>query len=111
ITMLGRLLLVVAATFTPAFCRAMDIQWTRMAGQWPVEASPLVGKFSGSGKNEILVLNRGGQLLLWSPDSTALGPGQDGAVAQLPAGQWTTTPTLLNPSSVTQLVFADVEGL
>lgn len=27
---------------------AMDIQWTRMAGQWPVEASPLVGNFSSA---------------------------------------------------------------
>lgn len=91
--------------------RAMDIRWTRMAGQWPVEASPLVGKFSDSGQQEILVGNRGGQLLLWSPDGKAIGPGQDGAVAQLPQGQWTTAPTLLDGHASTRFLVASVEGL
>jgi hypothetical protein len=88
----------------------MDIHWTRMAGQWPVEASPLVGKFSGSGQAEILVLNRGGQLLLWNADGTSVGPGQDGLVAQLPPGQWTTTPTLVDSASGPRFVIASVEG-
>src|SRR5207249_6482944 len=34
--------LFVAAAITPSFGLAIQIQWTRMAGQWPVEASPLV---------------------------------------------------------------------
>jgi len=104
-------LLWLAAVLAPATGLTMDIQWTRMTGQWPVEASPLVGKFSASGQNEILVLNRGGQLLLWSPDGTALGAGQDGAVAQLPQGQWTTAPTLMDASSATRFVLASVDGL
>ena len=88
----------------------MEIQWTRMAGQWPVETSPLVGRITGSAKEEILVLNRGGQLLLWAPDGTAIGSGQDGLVAQLPEGRWTTTPTLVAAPSGTCLVVVSVEG-
>jgi hypothetical protein len=99
------------ATVAPSLNWAMDIEWTRMAGQWPVEASSLVGKFSESGQQEILVLNRGGQLLLWSPDGQALGAGQDGAVAQLPQGQWTTAPTLLLSPAPARFFLASVEGL
>ena len=62
-------------------------------GESPPPPSSLVGQFSGGGKAEILVLNQGGQLLLWADDGTAIGSGQDGLVAQLPAGRWTTTPT------------------
>src|SRR5437899_7917384 len=102
---------IAAITLLPPLAQAMDILWTRMTGQWPVEASPLVGNFTGSSPQEILILNRGGQLLLWSPDAKALGPGQDGAVAQLPAGDWTTAPTLLGPSSATRFVVANVRGL
>ena len=57
-----------------------------MAGQWPVEAPPLVADFSHFGKPEILVLNHGRQLMFWAADGTAIGKGQDGLVAQLPAG-------------------------
>ncbi len=89
----------------------MEIQWTRMAGQWPVEASPLVADFSHSGKAEILVLNRGGQLLLWAADGTAIGSGQDGLVAQLPVGRWTTAPTLVDAPAGARLLAASVEGL
>ena len=88
--------LLFAIALAPGLSRAMEIQWTRMAGQWPVEASPLVADFtdfSGSGKSQILVLNRGGQLMLWAADGAAAGAGQDGLVAQLPAGRWTTAPT------------------
>ncbi len=103
--------LFIAAALTPVFGRAMEIQWTRMAGQWPVEASALVADFSHSGKAEILVLNRGGQVLLWATDSTAIGPGQDGLVAQLPAGRWTTAPTLVEAPEGARLLAASVAGL
>ena len=95
----------------PVFGRAMEIQWTRMAGQWPVEASPLVADFSRSGKPEILVLNRGGQVMLWAADGTAVGAGQDGLVAQLPTGRWTTAPTLIEAPAGMRLLAASVEGL
>jgi hypothetical protein len=105
-----RFLFIATITMTPALGGAMEIQWTRMAGQTPVEASPLVGNFSGNSKDEILVLNRGGQLLLWKADGTAIGAGQDGLVAQLPQGQWTTTPTLVDSPVGARLLLASVEG-
>src|SRR5437867_2179433 len=105
-----RLFFIAAAASLPALGWAMDIEWTRMAGQWPVEASPLAGKFSDGDKEEILVLNRGGQLLLWAADGTAIGPGQDGLVAQLPEGRWTTAPTLVDAAFGARFVIASVEG-
>lgn len=98
---------LAAAVATPGL--AAEIIWTRMAGQWPVEASPLVSKFTGH-QDEILVLNRGGQLLLWSADGKAVGTGQDGLVAQLPTGKWSTAPKLVDDASGTKLVVTSVEG-
>ncbi len=82
-----------------------------MTGQWPVEASPVVADLSHSGRPEILVLNRGGQLMLWAADGTAIAPGQDGLVRQLPAGRWTTAPTLVETPEGARLLAASVEGL
>jgi hypothetical protein len=98
---------------------ALDIQWTRLAGQWPVEASPLVGNFDRRSGDDVLLLNRGGQVLLWSGDGSPVGSGQDGAVAQLPEGRWTTTPFEIDtsdgePAGIrggARFVVASVEGL
>src|SRR5438477_4628317 len=98
---------MLASAIGSAF--ATEIQWTRMTGQWPVEASPLVGPFGNGGTN-ILILNQGGQLLLWNGDGIALGPGQDGMVAHLPAGRWTTQPVPLKAGSELWLVAASVQG-
>ena len=105
------LAILAATALAPVLTSAMEIQWTRMAGQWPVEASPLVADFSSSRKPQILVLNRGGQLMLWAADSAPVGAGQDGLVAQLPAGRWTTAPTLVDAPAGTRLLVASVEGL
>jgi hypothetical protein len=105
------LALSIAATLAPGPSQAIEIQWTRMAGQWPVEASPLVADLDGSGKAQILVLNRGGQLMLWAADSTAVGSGQDGLVAQLPPGRWTTAPIWVDAPADARLLAASVEGL
>jgi hypothetical protein len=104
------LAILAATALVPVLGPAMEIQWTRMAGQWPVESSPLVADFNNSGKAQILILNRGGQLLLWAADGTAIGSGQDGLVAQLPAGRWTTAPTLLDAPADARLLAANVEG-
>jgi len=90
---------------------AMEIQWTRMAGQWPVEASPLVGRFTSSDEAQILVVNRGGQVLLWSADGKPVGDGQDGDVCQLPTNRWTTAPTRVEAEPGARFVVASVEGL
>lgn len=106
----GAVGLALAMLISPA-C-ALEIQWTRMAGQWPVETSPLVGQFnkSGGAGDELLVLNRGGQLLWWQADGTALGSGQDGMVLQLPEGRWTTAPIKVGASSGAAFLVASVEG-
>lgn len=80
-----------------------------MAGQWPVEASPVVLEAQDGSGNHILVLNRGGQLLLWSADGKALGTGQDGLVEQLPPGRWTTAPIRVISPQI-QFILASVEG-
>src|SRR5437764_5442954 len=103
--------ILVAVTMLPSTSWTMDIQWTRMAGQWPVEASPVVIRSENRTKDEILVLNRGGQLLLWTADGKAIGPGQDGLIAQLPEGRWTTAPTLIDSPSGARFVVTSVEGL
>src|SRR5438874_2362798 len=64
------LLVIPLAAIAPAMASGMQIEWTRMAGQWPVEASPVVLKSSESANEQILVLNRGGQVLLWKGDGT-----------------------------------------
>ena len=104
-------LLLITVAMTTWSGEATEIQWTRMAGQWPVESSPLVADFRQSGTVEILVLNRGGQLMLWTSDGTAVGSGQDGLVAQLPPGRWTTTPILVETAGGARLIAANVEGL
>jgi len=105
--LLGTALATAAASLT----HAMEIQWTRMAGQWPVEASPLVGHFTNPNEPQILVVNRGGQVLLWPADGKAIGDGQDGIVCQLPTNRWTTVPTRVDGDSGTRLMVASVEGL
>src|SRR5260370_515245 len=97
----------ILLAMSPIMGRGMEIQWKGMGGQWPVEAWPIVGDFTGSGKSEILVLNRGGQLMLWAGDGAAIGPGQDGTVMQLPPGRWTTAPTLLDTTNGTRLLVAN----
>jgi len=106
-----RLLIIAAAVSIPSFGQAMEIRWTRMAGQWPVEASPLVGRFTSGDESQILLLNRGGQVLLWSADGKQIGEGQDGAVCQLPTNRWATVPTRVADQTGVEFVVASVEGL
>jgi hypothetical protein len=94
-----------------AACRPAEIIWTRMTGQMPVEAAPLVADLNGDGAKEILLLNRAGQLMLWKLDGSPLGRGQDGTIAELPKGRWTSTPALLETASGARVLAVSVEGL
>ena len=82
--------LLVLCLIAPA-AWSMDIAWTRMTGQNTVECSPV--PIYHKGQVAILAVNRAGQVMLWNLDGTDLGPGQDGLVAQLPKGTWSSTPT------------------
>ncbi len=92
-------------------CRPAEIVWTRMTGQMPVEAAPLVADLNGDGEKEILLLNRAGQLMLWKLDGSPLGRGQDGTIAELPKGRWTSTPALFEAASGARVLVVSVEGL
>jgi hypothetical protein len=102
--------LMAAVNIAEEPVRATDIQWTRMTAQFPVEASPLVGQFGKTGATNMVIINQGGQVLLWSLDGRPLGPGQDGLVAQLPIARWTTQPAVFNSKSKSRLVFTSVKG-
>lgn len=86
---------------------AMERTWTRMTGQYRVEATPLVEDLEGDGSLEIVVVNVEGQVLCWKTDGTPLGSGPDGQVAQLPQGRWTSKPLRWGE----RLLFGSVEGV
>ncbi len=90
---------------------AMDLAWTQPNAQWPVETAPLVVDLNHDAQPEILILNRGGQLLHWSGDGQPLGEGQGGAVCTLPKDDWPTTPTLARTRNGMRILVCSVKGL
>ncbi|MBI2434871.1 MAG: PQQ-like beta-propeller repeat protein [Candidatus Hydrogenedentes bacterium] len=88
---------------------AMELVWTRTTGQFRYESTPLL--VDRDGPQEILGVNVGGQVLAWRLDGTDAGTGQDGLVAQLPEGNWTSTPTVVETAAGRRYVFVSVEGL
>ncbi len=90
---------------------AMEIEWVKMTGQWPAERGPVLVDMDMDGKNEIVILNRHGQILHWRLDGSRIGSGQGGMVIQLPDGRWTSRLTVVDPSSNIRLVACSVEGL
>ena len=100
-------LLLLAATLPIV---AMELVWTRPAAQYRSEATPLVADFDDDGAPEILLVNLGGQVLLWEADGTPIGTGQDGMIAQLPEGRWTSQPVQLFRPEGPLVVFGSVEG-
>jgi len=99
--------LLVLCLIAPA-AWSMDIAWTRMTGQNTVECSPV--PIYHKGQVAILAVNRAGQVMLWNLDGTDLGPGQDGVVAQLPKGTWSSTPACVGANSSAWYLFCSVEG-
>ena len=69
---------------------SLEITETCMTGQYPVECAPTVIEYKG--ERALLSVNRGGQVMLWSVEGKDLGPGPDGIVAQLPKGEWSSSP-------------------
>lgn len=90
--------------------KGMELVWTRPAAQYRSEATPLVADFDDDGAPEILSVNLGGQVLLWETDGTPIGAGQDGMIAQLPEGRWTSKPVQLFRPEGPLVVFGSVEG-
>ena len=90
---------------------AMKNEWVHMTGQWPVARGPVIVDMDMDGKNEIVLLNRGGQLLHWTLDGAKIGAGQDGMEIQLPEGRWTSRLIVVDSPSNIRLVMCSVEGL
>jgi len=89
----------------------MELEWVKTTAQWPVEREPLVTDINKDGKDEIIIVNRGGQVLLWDLNGQPLADGQDGQVFQLPAGRWTSRPVLFRKDPAPRIVFCSVEGM
>jgi hypothetical protein len=75
-----------------------ELVWTRSTGEHRVEGEPVVCDVDGDGVMEILAVNKFGQVMVWRQDGSAVGPGQDGTVAQMvalmPEERWTSTPRI-----------------
>jgi hypothetical protein len=90
---------------------ASQVEWTRMTGKRAIQTSPLVVDVNGDGKNEIVALNRAGELMLWALDGSAIGDGTDGIVAQMPEGTWPTQPTFVDSGNLKRFLVCSKEGL
>lgn len=88
---------------------AMDRVWTKPAGQYKTEAGPLL--LEHDGRQELVAVNSGGEVMLWGLDGRDIGAGQDGLTATLPEGKWTSTPARIPGTSRAKYVFGSVEGL
>ncbi len=106
---MNRVCAVLALLLMGTQAWGMDIVWTRMTGQYPVEASPAVANVDG--KDVLLAVNRGGQVMVWGLDGANVGGGEDGLVAELPKGTWTSTPVVVVWPEGQRLLFCSVEGL
>ena len=90
---------------------SMDIEWVHMTGQWASPRGPVIIDMDMDGKNEIVILNRYGQVLHWNLDGSKIGSGQDGMVIRLPEGEWSSRLTVVDSPSNIKLVACSVEGL
>ena len=61
---------------SPAY--PMEFVWTRTTGQYRAEATPLIADVDGDGIDEIVAVNLGGQVMVWTLDGSPVGRGQDG---------------------------------
>ncbi len=90
---------------------AMKIEWVQMTGQWPSPRGPVIVDMDMDGNNEIVILNRWGQVLHWNLDGSKIGSGQGGMVIQLPEGEWSSRLTVVDSPSNIRLVACSVEGV
>ncbi len=90
---------------------SMKIEWGRMTGRWPCEASPILVDLNGDGSQAILAVNRDGQVMLWSLDGNAIGEGQDGCALKLPEDTWTSSPVVVESPGGKEIVICSLKGL
>lgn len=90
---------------------ALDIEWVRTTGQWPVDTPPLVADIDGDGRTELIALNRGGQVLVWAIDGSDISQDQEGIRGRFPEGQWTSSPVLIESPDGPVLVACNGDGV
>jgi hypothetical protein len=100
----------VAMIFLCSNSWTLDITWTRMTGQESVECAPRMVDLDGDGEQEILAINRRGQVMLWGVGGKDTGDGPDGLVLQLPEGLWSSAPIILDGEGPGKVVLCSTEG-
>ncbi|GMW01378.1 MAG: hypothetical protein AMXMBFR84_25150 [Candidatus Hydrogenedentota bacterium] len=103
------IIFVISMLALPAV--AMNFLWTRTTGQFRYESTPVLTDTNGDGQQEILGVNNGGQVLLWSMHGKDIGAGQDGMVTALPEGVWTSSPAIYAAKEHWLAVFVSTDGL
>ena len=104
-------LALISMLFTSAV-QSAEISWTRPTGQLPVECAAILDNRDATNPR-LLAVNRVGQVILWNTVSgSAIGDGQDGTVATLPQGEWTSSPveTIDNQGNA-RLIFVSNDGM
>jgi hypothetical protein len=90
---------------------AMKIERVWMTGNSAVDATPITFDLERDGKEEILAVNRRGQVLVWDIEGNPIGKGEDGTIVQLPEGEsWMSPPTLVDGNPIVRFLFCSAKG-
>lgn len=96
-------------TMTGSYAHAADIVWTKTTGQYPVECTPVLGSFND--RPALIAVSRGGEVMAWGLDGSDLGNEEDGRVAQLPKGVWSSSPAVIPAEQGGGIVVCNTKGL
>ncbi|MCC6794497.1 MAG: DUF4091 domain-containing protein [Candidatus Hydrogenedentes bacterium] len=97
--------------FLIASSHAMELVWSRGTGQYRCEATPVIVALDNDGNDELLSVNVGGQVMLWNLDGSQARDGQDGTATELPKGEWSSMPLVIDSRADTRIVFGNTSGL
>lgn len=111
LTRMRTLILLVLLAVLVADSHAMELVWSRGTGQYRCEATPSIVDIDGDGDKELLTVNVGGQVMLWNLDGSEASDGQDGAIAELPKGEWSSMPLVIDSRGGLRIVFGNTSGL
>lgn len=89
----------------------MELVWSRGTGQYRCEATPAIVDLDDDGNKELLIVNVGGQVMLWKLDGSQVGNGQDGTVTELPKAEWSSMPLVIDSRSGKRVLFGNTTGL
>ncbi|MBM3290792.1 MAG: hypothetical protein FJY92_11635, partial [Candidatus Hydrogenedentes bacterium] len=93
----------VVSVFIIADASAMDLVWS-------CEATPVLVDIDRDGKQELVTVNLWGQVMAWNVDGTDKGAGQDGALAELPKDEWSSSPLVVDTPAGARIVLGNGSG-